>query len=206
MVSIIEMQRRRIARLEREALQHVEHLDQQHAAGGRRRHRDDVVAAVACRAAPGARPRGSSCRSSRGHQPAGGAHRGGDLARRPAPRRTRAGRRGRWRASVAARSVCTRRSPARERRAVGRRKIFADDGQRANRARAYGSESAMSSSTGMPSRASAIAGAISCAQREPARAVFRGAPARAPRPCPARRSRARCRAISADRPRRWSSR
>ncbi len=40
------------------------------------------------------------------------------------------------------------------------RKIFADDGQRPSRTRARGSESAMSSSTAKPSRASAMAGAI----------------------------------------------
>ena len=45
----------------------------------------------------------------------------------------------------------------------GLRKILADAGQRASRGRARGSESATSSSTGMPSRASAIAGAISSA-------------------------------------------
>ena len=42
-------------------------------------------------------------------------------------------------------------------------KIFADDGQRANFAFTPGSESARSSSTGKPSRASAIDGAISSA-------------------------------------------
>ena len=105
-----QMRRRRIVGLEPEALQHVEHLDQHHAAGGRRRHRHDVVAAIGAAqhraldrlvvlqvvAWSSARrlraPRRKSCP-------------------RPGLRRTRAGLAWRWRRSVLARSVCTSSVP-----------------------------------------------------------------------------------------------
>ena len=165
------------------AFQDVEHLDQVHAAGGGRRHRDDVVAAIACRA-PAARSIGAIIlQIVVGHDAAGGAHRGGDLVRRCGPRRTRAGRLSAIALSVSARSGCTSRSPCSSGAPSLLRKIAADDGQRASRSRDRGSESARSSSTGKPSRASAIAGAIRSASEnlpEPYFACASASPATVP--------------------------
>ena len=134
-----------------------------HAAGRRRRHRDDVVAAIA---AAHHRPLDGAVvlQVVAGHQPAGVAHRGGDLVgdrsfvegaravaarSRPAWRRDRTAPGGRPRASSAPSRLeenLRRRGPARQPRAA-----------------MSGSESAMSSLDRKPSRASSIAGAISCA-------------------------------------------
>ena len=64
---------------ERKTFQHIEHLDQLHAAGRRRRHRDDVVAAIGAAHRRAAPLRGSLFKSSSSHAAAGGAHGGDDL-------------------------------------------------------------------------------------------------------------------------------
>ena len=85
-----EMRRLRIVGLEPEALQHVEHLEQHHAAGGRRRHRHDAQAAIAA-AQHRALDRLVVLQVVAGHQPAGLAHRGGNLVGdRPFVERARA--------------------------------------------------------------------------------------------------------------------
>ena len=72
------MHRFRIARLQLVAFEHVEHLQQQHAAGGRRRHRHDVKPAVAA-AQRGALDHAIVLQIVGRHQPAGRADRSGDL-------------------------------------------------------------------------------------------------------------------------------
>ena len=106
----------RIVGLELEAFQHVEHLEQHHAAGRRRRHRHDANSRDSCRAAPAARPPCSSSgrRWSSARRPRAPRRKS---CRRPALRRTRAGRV--WRSPQACRrdrtepAACRARSASR---------------------------------------------------------------------------------------------
>ena len=190
MVSIIRCSEAGSSRSQLEAFQHVEHLDQQHAAGRRRRHRDDRHSRDSVPRSTGALDRAVVLQIVRRHQcrrPRAPPRRS---SRRPGLRRTRAVRCARWPRSVSARSACTSRSPRSSSVPSRLRKIFAVAGQRANIAlRSYGQRCRRyRRSTGMPSRASTIAGAISCASVNLPGAVFLRAPAPGPRPCRARRS------------------
>ena len=170
-------QRLRIA-LVREivAFEDVEHLDQHDAAGGGRRHRDDVVAAIG--AAHGRTfDRAIILEIVGGHDAAGGLHRIRDLFRdRPGVERPRPGL-GDCFEGVGEIRLHQPLAGA-ERVPSGLRKISAEDGQRASRGRSLGSESAVSSVIAIPSRASAIAGAIKSASVNRPEPYFSAASAR----------------------------
>ncbi len=138
------------------------------AARGRRRHRDDLVAAIsaahrlALDGAVGFADRRASCGRPR-------RERSRRFRRRCRLRRRRLAVAA-DRLEVSARSCCVSLSPRRSGAPSGCRKIFALDGQRASRALAA-SESARSSSTTKPSRARRMAGADEIGEREFAGAV-----------------------------------
>ena len=144
------------------AFEDVEHLDQHDAARRRRRHRDDLVAAIAAAHRP-AHMRAIVLEVVRGHDAAGGLHRGGELlgdrtlveCARPALRD---------RFQRVGEVALHQQVAGAERIAVGLEEdLRRGRPARQPRARRAAASSAMSSSTAKPSRASAIAGAISSA-------------------------------------------
>ena len=147
---------------ERKALQHIEKFDDMNPAGRGRRHGGDLIAAIgAMQGRPFDRAVGFRDRpASSGRRRRGRSRR---FFPRPDLRRRRARHRGR---SLRGRRRDRFERACRRARAAfqsGCRKIRAVDGQRCSRACTRGSESARSSSTSMPERASAAAGAASSA-------------------------------------------
>ena len=167
------------------AFQNVEHLDQKRAAGGRRRHRDDVIAAIAARAPALRSMRAIVLEIVDASYAAGGAHRGRDLfgdrasieGARPVPR-DRFERGG---------EIGLHEHVARRERRPSFRKILAEDGQRANNARAPRQRVGEVAVDREAVARKRDRGRNELRQRELAGAVFARAPAPAPRPCRARR-------------------
>ena len=159
------------------AFEDIEHLDKLDAAGRRRRHRDDVVAAIGAAhrfALVGAHSFQDRRRSSRRRRP--------ECRRQVFPqtglRRTRAVHPSRSLPGNLRDRPAPDASPATSVVPSALRKIFAVDGQRASRASSFGGRSARSSLTGKPSRASANAGAIRSASVKRPEPYFASAIAR----------------------------
>ena len=146
---------------QRKAFKDIEEFDDMHAARGRRRHRDDVVAAI--RAAYRLALDGAvGFQIARRHHGRPRRARCATIWRRRRPHRRRSRRRGRPPRSYRRDPVCVSLSPRASGAPSGWRKILALEGQRASRC-VSASESARSSSTVIPSRARRTAGATSSA-------------------------------------------